>query len=81
MTGEGFYDPDMRQDIQDLYDLDASQTMSFEIKSDPPSAGTDGYYTGKWFFTELGINAEFGQFGRSNMTFEADGEITWVAAP
>lgn len=82
MSGEGYYEPDIRDDLQTAYDDKLSLPWSFEfLAGTPPLAVSVGWYTGNWFLTTLGFAAAQGEYVRSELAWEADGAITWTAAP
>jgi len=79
MSGEGYYEPDLRTEIQEAFDSQVSEVWSFEFAEDTvPTAESIGYYTGLWHFTTFGLAAAQGEYVRSEMAWEADGPIEWV---
>jgi len=81
MSGEGYYEPNLRTEIQEAFDSQVSEVWSFEfMEGVPPITESVGYYTGNWVFTTFGISAAQGEYVRAEMAWEADGPITWVPA-
>lgn len=80
ISGEGYYEPGHRTQLQALFDSSVSTLVYFEISNGEASAGTAGYYFGKFFLTAFNITGDEGQYVRCSMTWEVDGDWNWVAA-
>jgi hypothetical protein len=78
ITGTGYYEPDKRNVLQTDFDDEVSHNWAFEI---PAAAPNGGYYMGKFFLNTFNITAEEGNFVQAEMTWEADGPVSWVAYP
>jgi hypothetical protein len=74
ISGDGYYEPVHRGDLQAAFDDDTSESWAFEL----PDPADGGYYSGKFFLTTLNTTADEGNYVRASMTWEADGPVAWT---
>jgi hypothetical protein len=79
ITGTGYYEPNLRDDIQTWFDSSTSKLFSFQLPQGESIAGDAGWYSGNFFLTTWNITAEEGNFVQAEMTWEADGPWSWTA--
>jgi hypothetical protein len=82
ITGSGYMEMSLRNDLQTILDGAASVNIVFEI-NDPetaPATPTDGYYAGKAFLEQFNIVANNNEsYITVDLTFTADGPATWTS--
>jgi hypothetical protein len=82
ITGAGYFELAMRNDLQKIMDNGVSVGVVFEIVDDLIPPVNSGYYAGKAFLSTYNIVANnTDSYITVDVTFEADGEAVWTNAP
>lgn len=82
ITGTGYFELSMRNDLQGIMDAGTSVPVVFEIMDDAIAPANAGYYKGTAFLETFNIIANnTDSYMTVDVTFSADGPITWVNAP
>jgi hypothetical protein len=82
ITGSGFFELSMRQDLQVIMDSAVSIPIVFEILDDATPPANAGWYAGKSYLETFNIIANnTDSFITVDVSFTADGPATWTNAP
>jgi hypothetical protein len=82
ITGNGYFEMSMRNDLQKIMDNGVSVGVVFEIIDDQIPPVNSGYYAGKAFLETFNILANnTDSYITVDVNFTADGEATWTNAP
>lgn len=82
ITGTGYLELDLRDDLQGIMDDGVSTDIIFEINDEATGAVGNGYYHGKAFLETFNIVANASEsYMTVDLNFTADGPATWTAVP
>lgn len=82
ITGTGYFEMSMRNDLQTIMDNGVSIPIVFEIMDDAIAPANAGYYAGNAFLETFNIIANnTDSYMTVDVNFSADGPITWTNAP
>jgi hypothetical protein len=82
ITGSGYLELSMRNDLQKIIDQAVSIPIVFEILDDQIPPANAGWYSGKAFMETFNIVANnTDSYMTVDVNFTADGELTWTNAP
>lgn len=82
ITGNGYFELTMRNDVQKIMDDGVSVGVVFELIDDAIPPANSGYYAGRAFLETYNLIANnTDSYITVDVNFTADGPLTWTNAP
>jgi hypothetical protein len=84
ITGSGYFELELRDELQAIMDNGVSVDVVFEIMNDGTTSGAanDGYYHGRAFLETFNLVANnTDSYMTVDINFTADGVATWTSTP